>query len=435
MLISAHNSDTFDVTSLKKKKAQRVQNPTIRFELEIEKPTSETFTQYNYNKLVLKTYRLLNKRKKVEVKREKKLKRLGQLANEQDEGENKKEILLGKDDLNILENELKVERAHIRELLSEYQKKVIISKELENEDGLLNAPQMFDQDDHDDDEEDNEEEDDEENEVNEEELDQNKQSEKESSKKSKKKLIKANNKCDRDMNRYKLADFAYLAQGYDEEDSFIDNSEAQDSKIPAFMTPKHGGFYINKEQLQLTHKKKKKLKSTTEEKRILDEKEENDGKKLKFEMSDEEDEDYYVYLEEEDSDESKEVEDSENSREEKTLPKLEALAPMPESIPRVLQKDAQKANVEVALNSTYEKPKKKAVLIHLDNIDQEQQISKSNINSIDQNKTQLNAEIIKSKKRKINENSAPNHLEKERKKIKNETKVVIGSSFKANFLI
>lgn len=78
----------------------------------------------------------------------------------------------------------------------------------------------------------------------------------------------------------KVDDFIDIGYGYDEDDTFIDNSEAYDEVVPSDWTTEHGGFYVNQgnldyrplsiekdanKSIQLSAKKKKK-------KKILDEK-------------------------------------------------------------------------------------------------------------------------------------------------------------------
>ncbi|KAF4074868.1 hypothetical protein AMELA_G00228270 [Ameiurus melas] len=48
----------------------------------------------------------------------------------------------------------------------------------------------------------------------------------------------------------RVQDLVDMGYGYDDTDSFIDNSEAYDELVPACLTTKHGGFYVNVGTLQ-----------------------------------------------------------------------------------------------------------------------------------------------------------------------------------------
>ncbi|KAG5271758.1 hypothetical protein AALO_G00183700 [Alosa alosa] len=50
--------------------------------------------------------------------------------------------------------------------------------------------------------------------------------------------------------RDRMSDLVDIGDGYDDEDSFIDNSEAYDEFVPSSLATEHGGFYINCGTLQ-----------------------------------------------------------------------------------------------------------------------------------------------------------------------------------------
>ncbi|XP_056442441.1 ubinuclein-1-like isoform X1 [Gadus chalcogrammus] len=51
----------------------------------------------------------------------------------------------------------------------------------------------------------------------------------------------------------RIQDLVDIGYGYDDEDSFIDNSEPYDELVPASLTTKYGGFYVNCGVLQFRH--------------------------------------------------------------------------------------------------------------------------------------------------------------------------------------
>ena len=223
-----------------KKKKTRVIPPSIRLELTIEPPDSEKFTEFNYNKLILKTFKCFKKQSRKDSKKEKK-EGATALASE---------CLIRKSDLSILESQACIKKACINEFLSMYHKKIILSKELDDDERINGNPG----------DEANKMDDDHQDEDNSRSCDLDDEQSNPLLKSGPARKKSTRNTYESDNNKYKLRDFAYLGKGYDENDSFIDNSDAHDVHVPSNMAPKRGGFYINKEQIKLEKIKDKKGK-------------------------------------------------------------------------------------------------------------------------------------------------------------------------------
>ncbi|XP_058809235.1 yemanuclein-like [Phymastichus coffea] len=61
----------------------------------------------------------------------------------------------------------------------------------------------------------------------------------------------------------KRSDYVDLGAGYDENDSFIDNTDAYDEVVPEEMTTVHGGFYVNSGPLEFKDSDKVNRKNNT----------------------------------------------------------------------------------------------------------------------------------------------------------------------------
>ncbi|XP_014258639.1 yemanuclein-like [Cimex lectularius] len=54
------------------------------------------------------------------------------------------------------------------------------------------------------------------------------------------------------MDKQRSVSYAQLGAGYDENDSFIDNTDLQDEGMPENLDTKRGGFYVNYGKLEFT---------------------------------------------------------------------------------------------------------------------------------------------------------------------------------------
>lgn len=219
------------------KKQNEIELTSIRFDLKIEKPSSEKFSEFNYNQLCVRTFkemRKIQKKPKDEISEDSSIPRL----------------TITKKDLPIIDGNFQIEKKKVKKLLATFRQKIILSKKMDCKDGDDSNDSFDDE--------------------------YTKDTEFEKSSKSKKKSTKGLNNVD--FKKFQYADFSHLGKGYDESDSFIDNSDAQDVHIPKNLVPKRGGFYVNSEKIKLaTIDEVKKSKKSAKMEEMSEQSEQDDS--------------------------------------------------------------------------------------------------------------------------------------------------------------
>lgn len=163
-----------------------------------------------------------------------------------DPSSDKKQVT--KDELDIIDGEFKLKKEEINDFLTIYERKHILSKQFHQNSVITDDEESLLSDDSDSEEESSSGEEDDSSENENEDAEKNEIDGEDDESSSSDVSGDLSNDEDEDSygGKYRNYNFAHLGEGYDEEDSFIDNSEAVDEVLPKNMRPKQGGFYINK---------------------------------------------------------------------------------------------------------------------------------------------------------------------------------------------